>query len=219
VFVTNQNFEAMRKAMVASQLRTTAVSDARVVAVMQTVARETFVPAERRALAYIDVSIPVGGGRALSAPMVVGRLLNEAQIETTDHVLVIGSGTGYVAALVCSLAKTVVALESDAALGGEAKAALDGVSNVTCVAGPLNEGWADAAPYDVIIIDGAVELVHDSIVAQLKTGGRLVTGLIDHGVTRLALGRRAGSGFGMTSYADADVPVLPGFAKPKAFVF
>jgi protein-L-isoaspartate(D-aspartate) O-methyltransferase len=217
--VNQQNFEAMRQAMVSSQLRTTAVSDARVVAAMQAVAREDFVPAERRTLAYVDVSLPLDGDRALSAPMVVGRLLTQAAVAPNDHVLLIGAATGYAAALLSRLAKSVVALESDAALANVGRVAISGLSNVTSVSGALTQGWADAAPYDLIMIDGAVEHVPDEIVAQMKPGGRLVAGMIDNGVTRLALGTKAGASCGMVCFADADVPALPGFAKPKSFVF
>lgn len=217
--MSGQNFEAMREAMVSSQLRTNAVSDPDVIAAMQFVAREDFVPAERRALAYVDVGVPLGGGRALSAPMVIGRLLTEAMVKRTDHVLLVGAGTGYTAAILSRLAKSVVALETDAELSGIGQHALSKMANVVMAAGPLTEGWANTAPYDLIVIDGAIEHLPDALVAQINVGGRLVTGLIENGVTRLAFGTRAGESVGMVSFTDVAVPVLPGFAKPKVFVF
>ncbi len=217
--MTKQNFEAMRDAMVASQLRTNAVSDPDVIAAMQSVAREDFVPAERRSLAYVDIAIPLGGDRALSAPLVIGRLLTEAMVNSTDHVLLVGASTGYAATLLSQLAKSVVALESDTALLEAGRAALSKLPNTVLVAGPLTDGWEDAAPYDVIVIDGAVAHLPDALLGQLKPGGRLVSGLFETGVTRLAFGTRAGQGVGMVSFADAEVPVLSAFAMPKTFVF
>lgn len=217
--MTEQNFETMRAAMVASQIRTTDVSDARVVAVMKTIPREVFVPVERRGVAYADLAVPVAAGRAMAAPMATGKLLTHADVQAGDHVLLIGAGTGYSAAILAQLAASVVAVEEDAGLAATARANLAGSGRVTVAEGPLTAGWADAAPYDLIVIDGAVEMIPDQIIAQLKDGGRLVSGWIDQGVTRLASGRRAGAGFGMTSFADADVPALPGFAKPRTFAF
>ena len=213
--MSEQNFEQMRRAMVASQLRTTAVNDARVVAAMGSVARERFVPAAQAALAYLDVALPLGNGRALPAPMVLGRLLTEARVRPEDHALVIGAGAGYAAAVLAALAHDVVALEQDETLVGKAVPP----DNVTRVSGPLAEGWAAGAPYDLILFDGAVEHVPDAIVAQLADSGRLAAGLVANGVTRLATGRKAGAGFGMVSFADAEVPVLPGFAIPTRFRF
>lgn len=202
----------MRRAMVASQLRTTAVNDPRVVSAMGVVARERFVPEAQASLAYLDVAVPLGNGRALPAPMVLGRLLTEARVRFGERVLVIGASAGYAAAVAVELGAQVIALEEDA----QGAATLPGV---TAVQGPLDQGWAGGAPYDVILFDGAVEQVPALIVDQLADGGRVAAGIVENGVTRLAIGRKAGSGFGMTSFADAEVPILPGFAAPKAFTF
>jgi protein-L-isoaspartate(D-aspartate) O-methyltransferase len=217
--VSEYRFETMRQAMVSSQLRTTAVSDPRIVAAMESVPREVFVPAERQALAYVDVAVPLNATRALNAPMVTGRLLNEAQLRAGDHVLVVGSATGYCAAVLARLVKNVVALEEDAGLSAVAATQLATLDNVTPVSGDLTRGWPDRAPYDVIVIDGAVEFVPDVLVDQLTEGGRLVTGIVDHGVTRLAVGAKAGSGFALMPFADAETALLPGFAKAKTFSF
>lgn len=213
--MTDQNFDQMRSAMVASQLRTTAVNDAGVVRAMGTVPRERFVPEEQRALAYLDTALPLANGRALPAPMVLGRLLTEARVRASDRVLVIGAGSGYAAAVVAELAGAVTALEEDQALAAIALAS----PTVIRVSGPLVEGWAEGAPYDVILFDGAVGHVPDAVVAQLADGGRLAAPIVEHGVTRLAIGRKAGGGFGMVSFADADAPALPGFADRQGFRF
>ncbi|UAK26701.1 protein-L-isoaspartate O-methyltransferase family protein [Sphingomonas nostoxanthinifaciens] len=205
----------MRRAMVASQLRTTAVNDVRVVTAMGAVPREAFVPAAQAPLAYIDASLPLGHGRALPTPMVLGRLLTEARVRPTDRVLVVGAATGYAAAVLAQLAAGVVALEEEPALMASAPLP----ATVTIAQGPLVAGWPNAAPYDVILFDGAVEHVPDAIVAQLAEDGRIAAGIVENGVTRLAIGRKAGSSFAMACFADAEVPVLPGFARPPGFRF
>lgn len=216
--MTEHVFEPMRRAMVASQLRTTGVNDPRVVAAMGEVARERFVPEERAALAYADALVPLGGGRALNPPMALGRMLTEAGLEGDERVLVIGAATGYSAALLARLAGSVVALEEDEALAAFAKRALAG-TGVALVKGPLARGHAKSGPYDFILIDGAVEHVPQAIVDQAADGGRISLALVDRGVTRLALGRAVGGAFGVTVYADAAAAVLPGFEKPRGFTF
>ncbi len=211
--MSEQGFETMRRAMVASQLRTTAVNDPRVVAAMAAVPRERFVPADRTAIAYADIAVPLGNGRALSPPMAVGKMLSELHPRPQDRALVIGAATGYSAAVLARLVGSVVALEEDGTLA--APGAADGVRFVR---GPLAEGWAADAPYDLILIDGAVEQVPEAIVDQLAEGGRLAAAILEAGVSRLSIGRRAG-GFGLAAFADADAAPLPGFAPPAVFRF
>jgi protein-L-isoaspartate(D-aspartate) O-methyltransferase len=211
--VTHQDFEQMRRAMVDSQLRTNNVNDPRLIAALSAVPRERFVPADAQAAAYIDRPVPLGGGRFLNAPLATARLLAEVQPEPTDRVLVIGSATGYAAALLAGLVASVTALEEDAALVPVA------TPGVTYVSGPLNAGWAAGAPYDLILIDGAVEQVPKAISDQLVDGGRLATGIVERGVTRLAVGRRAGAGFGLVTVLDAEAVILPGFAPAPVFTF
>ena len=213
--MTEQNYEQMRRAMVASQLRTTAVNDPRVVAAMGKVARERFVPAAQASLAYLDKTLPIINGRGMASPMVVGRLLTEARVKPTDNALVIGAGSGYSAAVLAELAASVIALEQDKALLGNAPLP----ANVSRANGPLARGWAKSAPYDLILFDGAVEQIPPAIIEQLSDGGRIATPIVENGVTRLAIGRKAGFGFGLLSFADADAPVLPGFAVEKGFSF
>lgn len=210
---------AMRRAMVASQLRTNAVSDARVVAAMDAVAREAFLPGKAARMAYRDVAVPVGYGRAQNVPIATGRLLTAAELRASDRVLLIGALGGYTAAVLARLVLSVVAVESDPALAGFARTALGDLPNVTLAEGPLAAGNAAAAPYDVLVIDGAVERVPEALVEQVAIGGRIVSGLVDRGVTRLAAGRRSAGGFGLLDFADVDCVVLPGFAHPRTFTF
>lgn len=216
--MTEQNFEQMRRAMVASQLRTTGVNDPRVIAAMSAVPRERFVPAERAALAYADALVPLSGGRDLSPPMALGRMLSEARLSGSERALVIGAATGYSAAVLARLAASVVALEEDPVLAGFARAALAG-TGVELVEGPLTEGHAAGAPYDFVLIDGAVEQVPQAIADQVADGGEIALALIDRGISRLCIGRVVAGAFGAQCYSDAAAAVLPGFAKPRQFSF
>ncbi len=211
--------EAMRHAMVASQLRTNAVSDARVVEVMARTPREAFLPPEHRAIAYRDTLLPLGNGRKHNSPLATARLLTEAQVRAEDHVLLIGAAGGYAAALLSGLAASVVALEEDDSLIAVARGALAGFANVELVSGPLNQGWAAKAPYDLIVIDGAVEQLPEELVSQIKPGGRAVSGMVDRGVTRLAIGHRTPGGFGMVDFLDIECAILPGFVRLRTFQF
>lgn len=214
-----ERFSAMRHAMVASQLRTSAVNDARVVEAMAQVPRERFVPAEIGALAYRDGLLPLVGGRQHNSPLATGRLLTEAHVAPTDHVLLIGAAGGYAAAVLSRLARSVVAVEGDASLAALARTALAGLANVELVEGPLEAGAPGSAPYDLLVVDGAVEQLPDALVAQLKPGGRAVTGIVDRGVTRLAVGGRSEGGFGVADFADCECARLPGFTQPTRFRF
>jgi len=209
--------ETARAAMVVSQLRTSGVSDARVVAAMAQVEREKFLPESQRPLAYRDRSLPLGNGRAQNPPLATGLLLTEARLQPQDKVLIVGAAGGYAAAVAAKLAAKIVAVEADPALAAAARSALEGQAEL--VEGPLADGHAAGAPYDVLIVDGAVEELPAALAAQVAPGGRIVTGLVDRGVTRLASGVRSEGGFGLTPFADIETAVLPGFEKPRGFKF
>lgn len=209
---------AQREAMVASQLRTSGVDDVRVIAAMASVPREAFVPRGTASLAYRDALMPLGEGRFQNTPLATARLLNEAALRGDERVLLIGAAGGYTAALLAGLCAHVTAVEQGS-LAASARDALVELDEVTFVEAPLAEGAADGAPYDVIVIDGAVEALPDALVGQLREGGRIVTGLVDRGVTRLASGYRTGGGFGLFDFADVECAVLPGFARPARFEF
>ena len=210
---------AMRHAMVTSQLRTNAVSDTRVVAAMASIPREDFLPPSARAAAYRDTAIPLGGGRYLNPPLATARLLTAATLAADDRVLLIGAAGGYAAAVLAGLVANVTALESDAALLAIARAALVDTPTVTVVEGALPGGWPADAPYDVLMIDGAVEVLPDALVAQVRPEGRIVTGLFERGVNRLCAGTRTAGGFGLLAFADSECVSLPGFTRPTGFQF
>lgn len=213
------NYDAMRHAMVQSQLRTNAVNDPRVVTAMGIVPREKFVPDAVRRLAYRDTAVGIGNGRYINLPIATGKLLTEAYLTPADRVLLIGAAGGYTAAVLARLVASVVAVESDADLAAHARDALAGIGNVTLVEGPLEAGHAAGAPYDVLLVDGAVEALPESLVAQVAAGGRIVTGLTERGVSRLASGRTIKDGFGLSAFADIDCVALPGFSRPRGFTF
>lgn len=213
------DFPAMRQAMVASQLRTTAVTDPRIVAAMASVPRERFVPDASATLAYRDTAVDLGEGRGLNAPLATARLLVEARLRATDRVLLIGAATGYTAAVLAQLVGSVVAVESTPALAVAAREALAGTPSVTVVEGPLEAGHGAGQPYDVLIVDGAIEELPGTLTSQVAEGGRIVAGLVDHGVSRLASGARRGTAHALMPFADIDSVRLPGFARPRRFAF
>lgn len=212
-------FETMRHAMVASQLRTNAVNDTRVVEAMARLPREDFLPEEHRAIAYRDTLLPLAGGRRQNLPLATGRLLTVADVRPTDKVLLIGAAGGYSAALLAGLANAVVAVEEEASLAALARTALAAYANVELVEGPLAAGYAKEGPYDLIVVDGAVEELPAALLDQLKPEGRVVTGVVDRGVTRLASGRRTEGGFGLSDFADIECAILPGFERLRTFQF
>ncbi|WP_375398421.1 protein-L-isoaspartate O-methyltransferase [uncultured Sphingomonas sp.] len=212
------SFEAMRHMMVQSQLRANAVNDPRVVTAMDRVAREHFVPAAMQRLAYRDTAVPIGNGRSMNLPVATGKLLTAAEVRATDHVLLIGACGGYTAAVLAELATSVVAVESDPDLVAHARAAL-AQGKIELIEGPLDKGHAAGAPYDLLVIDGAIEALPETLASQVIPGGRVVTGLVERGVTRLASGHVISGGFGLTAFADVDCVRLPGFVRPRGFSF
>ena len=208
------DYEAARAAMIDTQLRPQGVNYAPVSQAIASVPREEFVADGVKPLAYTDRAIAIGEGRMMSAPMVLGQLLTELRPRSGERALVVGCGAGYSAAVLEAMGLEVIGLECSAPLAARARA-----KGLQVVEGPLEEGWAKAAPYDVILIDGAIEFIPDAIVAQLTPQGRLGAALIDQGITRLAVGHRAGEGFGVSTFTDAGAAALPGFTKPKSFSF
>lgn len=208
----------MRSAMIDSQLRTNDVTDPAVVAAMAAVAREAHVPAALASVAYMDRAIALDGGRVLNPPLVTGRMLVAAAVRPGMRVLLVGGATGYTAALLAELGAEVHAVEEAEALIATAKAANAG-ANIRWVQGPLAAGAPDAAPFDRIIIDGAIETLPDALAAQLAEGGRLIAARREGAVSRLVQGVKTGGVIALHSFADMDVAPLPGFAAPAGFRF
>lgn len=189
------DFAAARRAMIDSQLRTSGVNDADVLQRMAAVAREAHVPEGARGVAYMDRGIVFDDGGHIAAPLFYGMALQEARPEPSDEVLVIDAGSGYLPALVDPLVKSVKAITPEQALGS-----LRGT-------------------FSLILIDGAVEQFPDTLTRRLAEGGRVVAGLVEDGVTRLAAGRPAGGAIGWLRLAEIGIPRMRQFDAPKRWSF
>lgn len=216
------DFPALRTKMVDGQVRPNDVTDLRIIDAMGEVAREDFAPDDQKTLAYLDRDLPLGNGRAarvLIQPMVLARLLQFANVKPTDKVLEVGTASGYGAAVLARLAGSVVALEQDSDLATIARRQLAGLANVAVVEASLIKGVADAAPFDVIIFNGAVATFPDAIAGQLAKGGRLL--LVEEGGSTpwAKLYTRGDAGVSGRSLFNASVPVLPGFQAVETFAF
>jgi protein-L-isoaspartate(D-aspartate) O-methyltransferase len=210
-----------RRMMVDGQIRTAGITDLDLIAAMLAVPRERFVPQPLVEQAYRDGDIAIGDGRVLLKPMVLAKLIQAARVKSGDHVLDVGCGTGYSAAVLARLAGAVVALEEDEALALQAKELLaaTGSGRVTVAVAPLTAGWPAVAPYDVILLNGATEVVPETLGRQLKPDGRLAC-IFGRGPTGKAMIYRLIEGqlVGRPVF-DAAAPILPGFVAPPAFVF
>ena len=215
-------FSTARQKMVDGQVRPSDVTDSRIIDAMLAVPREAFVPPGQRALAYLDLNLDIGDGatkRFLIKPVVTAKMLQAADIRETDHVLVAGSAAGYTAALVARLAGRVSVTEADPAQAREVLAPL-GLGNVTFVAEAAADGSPANAPYDVIVLDGATEIVPERLYRQLRDGGgRLVGVFAATKPPRATIVTRSHGEFGSRALFDATVPVLPGLERRPAFVF
>jgi len=221
------DFAAARRHMVDGQVRPADITDIRITSAMMDVPRESFVPDKVKALAYLDLDLGLDHGlgaagaasRCLMKPMVLAKLIHALEIEATDKVLIVGAATGYSAAVIARMAGEVIALEQDEGLARIGTSALSGMPNVNVVTGPLPAGYASAAPYDAILVEGAVEALPDALRTQLKDGGRLVCVLGTAPGGSAMLYRRSGHELGGRPIFDAAAALLPGFAKAAEFAF
>lgn len=225
--MTSVDFSTLRTRMVDSQVRTTDVTDLAIIDAMLSVPREKFVPARWRELAYIDTDVEIDAGssdrgaRYLMEPSPFAKLLQLASIKPGDFVLDVGTGTGYSAAILSKIASSVVALESDPTLasGAAERLAALGCDNVAVVEGNLAAGHASEAPYDVIVVEGAVQRPPEGLFGQLRDGGRLVVieGLGNTGVAKAYI--RDGETVAGRPAFNAAVRLLPGFEVEPSFTF
>lgn len=216
------DYTTARMNMVDSQLRTNRVTDPRVLDAFEEVPRERFVPRHLQPIAYVDEDLKITEERYLMEPMVLARLLDAAEIAADDVVLVVGAATGYSCALVARIAATVVGLESDRKLAGQAEKTLDelGADNAVIVTGDLAKGYPKQAPYNVVLINGAVAEVPRRMTDELAEGGRLLTVLkAGPGMGKAVRFERVGDAVGRRTLFDAATPILPGFEREPGFVF
>ncbi len=195
--MTQTNMTTARKAMIDSQLRTSGINEEFVLSRMNCVAREEFVPEAVKPLAYMDRAIPLGEGRFLPSPVVHGKMLSEAAPRPDDTVLVVENGASYLAELIRPLVASVETLSAQDAAGSS----------------------SGRKTYSLIIIDGAVEELSPTVKKRLAEGGRIVTGLVERGVTRLASGKKVAGTITLQPIAEIGIPVLDMFAKPESWSF
>jgi len=221
------NFEIARLNMVESQVRPSDVTDRRILAAMSDLPREEFLSAHNRLIAYMDRTIPIRASdeqhvsRFLPAPMIFAKLVQLCAIKSSDLVLEIGTSCGYGAAVMASLADSVVALESDKELANQATEALMelGISNAAVVEGPLHKGFASQGPYDVILLEGSVEDIPQALFSQLRPGGRLVAVIGTSQAGKAHIFINEGGSISRREVFDATLPALNGFELKESFVF
>ncbi len=215
------DFAAARHNMVESQIRTNRVTDPYILDAIADLPREAFVPEPMVDIAYMDEAIPIGSDRHMMEAMVLARLLQVAEVGEDDIALLVGCGSGYEAAILCYLASTVVALESDPGLADKATDVMLelGIDTVAVVAGNLTDGFARQAPYDVIVINGAVSEIPVAISEQLAEGGRLVAIVGEGAMGKGTLVTKFNGQLSTRTVFDAGTPMLTGFDLAPAFSF
>lgn len=215
------DFARARDIMVESQVRTADVTDTRIIHAMRTLPRERFVPAQKRMIAYGDLEVDVAAGRSLMRPRYLAKLLQELAPQAGERALEIAGATGYGAAVLANCCKEVITLDPDSSLSFAAGAAIEscGLKNVKSVSTPAVEGWRDEGPYDVILLNGAAEVVPEAWLAQLAPGGRLGV-IVRQGAAGAArIYTRSDDAVAYRTAFDGAPPVAPGLERPAAFAF
>ena len=213
------DFSARRIMMVDTQVRPSDVTKFPIIEAMLTVPREVYVPANKREAAYMGENVHLGSGRVLLDPRTLAKLLDALDILPTETVLDLGCGLGYSTAVIARLADAVIAVEEDEDLAAEAQTILSsqGVDNAAVIRGALAEGSAKAGPYDVIILQGAVESLPDTLLTQLKEGGRIGCIFMEGALGVARIGYKIDGDITWRYSFNASAPVLPGFAAKPAF--
>jgi protein-L-isoaspartate(D-aspartate) O-methyltransferase len=219
------DYSLQRKNMVESQVRPSDITDRRIIRAMLDVAREQFCPPASSATAYMDQDVKVADAkpgqpaRYLTATRILAKLIQGLDVAETDHVLHVGAASGYATVILARLAAKVTAVEADAGLAASLAQNLAGLTSVTPVTGILALGHLAGAPYDAILIDGAVSDVPQALLDQLRDGGRMVAVVGTGRVGRITRWQRRGTAVESRVLGDAGAPQLPGFEKAAAFVF
>ena len=213
------NFEMRRRMMVDTQVRPSDVTKFPIIEAMLSVAREDFVPAAQREAAYMGENIELGSGRVVLEPRTLAKMLDTLDIGNDDLVLDVRVGYGYSSAVIAHMAEAVVALEEDEDLAREAQEALmtAGADNVALHTGPLAEGAAQHGPYDVVIIQGGVARVPQTLLDQIKDGGRIGCLFMDGALGEVRIGYKIDGRISWRNVFNAGAPVLPGFEAHNQF--
>ena len=220
--MTLQNVEQARYYMIEQQIRPWDVSDATVLELLATVKREDFVPLAQKTLAFVDMAVALPGGQFMLPPRVQARLLQDAAVTSTDKVLEIGTGSGYMAAMLARLAQRVISLEIDPEIADMARANLQraGVHNVEVRQADGSKGAASDAPFDVILLGGSVAEVPQTLLAQLKIGGRLVAIVGEEPIMHAqVITRTSETNYISVEKWDDNAPRMANFPEPTAFKF
>ncbi len=214
------DFAARRTMMVDTQVRPSDVTKYPIIEAMLTIPREAFVPADKREAAYVGEHVGLGGGRVVIDPRTLAKMLDALDVQPTETVLDLGCGLGYSTAVIARMAEAVVAVEEDEAMAAEAQRILSshGADNAAVVTGKLAQGAAKSGPYDVIVLQGAIEQLPEAIAAQLKEGGRVAALFMEGNLGVLRVGYKIDGRITWRQAFNASAPVLPGFAAHRAFV-
>lgn len=219
---TKMNIEQARFNMIEQQIRPWDVLDTDILDLLMVVKRENFVPEAYKNLAFVDTEIPLAGGAAMLTPKLEARIVQDAGVKKHENVLLVGAGTGYVAALLAHRALQVTAIEIDPALKAQAEKNLsaNGVSNVRVELGNGAQGWANGAPYDVIIFTGALPVLPEGVLQQVKAGGRILAIIGESPVMSAHLITRTGdSSYDTKKLFETDVKPLAAAVTPSHFTF
>ncbi|WP_084863922.1 protein-L-isoaspartate O-methyltransferase family protein [Salibaculum halophilum] len=213
------DFETLRTVMVDTQVRPSDVTKFPIIDAMLSVPREDFVPDDRREAAYVDDNLDLGGGRVILEPRTMGKMLDALDIQGSEVVMDLGCGLGYSTALLARLAEFVVAVEDDEARVTEAQANLSAhdVDNAAVVHGTLAAGAPKQGPYDVIVLEGAADQVPDTLVDQLKDGGRMAVLFSEGALGVMRIGHKLDGAMTWRMAFNAGAPVVPGFERRPAF--
>ncbi len=214
------NFATRRTMMVDTQVRPSDVTKFPIIDAMLHVPREDFVPVAKREVAYIGENLEIAPGRALLEPRTFAKMLDALELGADDLVLDIGAGLGYSSAVMARICAAVIALEQDQDLASEAREALAaiGADNVIVEDGDLIHGAAEHAPFDAIIMQGAVEKMPSALEDQLKEGGKAISIFVDGALNEVRLGRKKDGRISWRRSFNASAPLLPGFDQEREFV-
>ena len=213
-------FKTRRVMMVDTQVRPSDVTKFPIIDAMLRVPRELYVPNDKIEAAYVGENLPLGRNRVLLEPRTLAKMLDALMLKTDDLVLDVGCAYGYSSAVIADMVEAVIAIEEDADMAAEAERTLasEGVDNVAVIEGPLAEGAPKHGPYDVILLQGAVEQISDAFLTQLKDGGRIAAIFAEGALGVVRIGYKTNGKVTWRFDFNAGAPVLPGFEKAAEFV-